>query len=162
MTKALYPHKDDIKAAILSGETYAAVAQRYGAFPPEVHALLRKDPDIVAAKASGALRARGRGKLTLEECLADPAVVDVVENGMSTVAAAKKHGISQPTLWVKVKRAKDLLNPPTPEPQAAPTPAPQPADPEIDAIKALVKAYAGRRQLTYAGALALLGESLPA
>ena len=74
MTKALYPHKDEIKAAILAGESYADVAKRYGAFPPEVHTLLRKDPDIVAAKASGALRTPGRAKQSLEECLAQPGV----------------------------------------------------------------------------------------
>lgn len=109
MTKALYPHKDEIKAAILSGEPYADVAKRYGAFPPEVHTLLRNDPDIVAAKASGALRTPGRAKQSLEECLAQPGVEDVIHGGMSTLAAAKKHGVSQPTLWAKVRRAKELM-----------------------------------------------------
>lgn len=109
MTKALYPHKDEIKAAILSGESYADVAKRYGAFPPEVHTLLRKDPDIVAAKASGALRTPGRAKQSLEECLAQPGVEDVIHGGMSTLAAAKKHGVSQPTLWAKARRAKELM-----------------------------------------------------
>lgn len=121
MTKALYPHKDEIKAAILAGESYADVAKRYGAFPPEVHSLLRKDPDIVAAKASGALRTPGRAKQSLEECLAQPGVADVIHGGMSTLAAAKKHGVSQPTLWSKVRRAKELMGIEPPK-QTAPAP----------------------------------------
>lgn len=129
MTKALYPHKDEIKAAILAGESYADVAKRYGAFPPEVHTLLRKDPDIVAAKASGTLRTPGRAKQSLEECLAQPGVEDVIHGGMSTLAAAKKHGVSQPTLWAKVRRAKELMGiEPPKQATAAPTPQPAPAN----------------------------------
>lgn len=160
MTKALYPHKDEIKAAILAGESYADVAKRYGAFPPEVHSLLRKDPDIVAAKASGALRTPGRAKQSLEECLAQPGVADVIHGGMSTLAAAKKHGVSQPTLWAKVRRAKELMGIEQPkQATAAPAPATQPAptnDPEIDAIKALLSAYAARHQIDYEQARNLL------
>lgn len=153
MTKALYPHKDEIKAAILAGESYADVAKRYGAFPPEVHTLLRKDPDIVAAKASGALRTPGRAKQSLEECLAQPGVADVINGGMSTLAAAKKHGVSQPTLWAKVRRAKELMGiEPPKQATAAPAPAtqpPQPApnDPDIDAITLLIKSYATRHNI---------------
>lgn len=141
MNKNLLPHKPAIKAAILAGETYKTVAERYGVFTPEVHTLLRRDPDIVAAKAAGELRVRGRGKLTLDECLADPAVADVINGGMSTNAAAAKHGISQPTLWAKVKRARDLISPPK-QPQAL---AQQ--DSEIIVIRALVRAYADRHDL---------------
>lgn len=150
MTKALYQHKAAIKAAILAGETYKAVAERYGVFQPEVHTLLRHDPDIVAAKASGDLRARGRSKLTLDECLADPAVADVITNGMSTNAAAAKHGISQPALWTKVKRAKDLISPPKQKPVEQPKsqPAPPQRDPEVSAVKSLVEAIAHRKGLT--------------
>ena len=163
MTKALYPHKDEIKAAILAGESYADVAKRYGAFPPEVHTLLRKDPDIVAAKASGALRTPGRAKQSLEECLAQPGVEDVIHGGMSTLAAAKKHGVSQPTLWAKVRRAKELMGIEPPK-QTAPAPTPTSvststtpvADPEIDAIKALLNAYAARHQISYEQAHTLL------
>lgn len=161
MTKALYPHKDEIKAAILSGESYADVAKRYGAFPPEVHTLLRNDPDIVAAKASGALRTPGRAKQSLEECLAQPGVEDVIHGGMSTLAAAKKHGVSQPTLWAKVRRAKELMGIEPPKQVAAkaeaPTNAAVPsADPEIDAIKALLSAYATRHKIDYEQARSLL------
>ena len=161
MTKALYPHKDEIKAAILAGESYADVAKRYGAFPPEVHTLLRKDPDIVAAKASGALRTPGRAKQSLEECLAQPGVEDVIHGGMSTLAAAKKHGVSQPTLWAKVRRAKELMGiePPkqtAPAPTSVSTPMTPAADPEIDAIKALLAAYAARHQINYEQARNLL------
>ena len=128
MIKNLYAHKAAIKAAILAGETYKAVAERYGVFQPEVHTLLRYDTDIILAKAAGELRVRGRTKLSLEECLADPAVADVITNGMSTNAAAAKHGISQPTLWAKVKRAKDLISPPKrPPTTSTPTPRPAPA-----------------------------------
>ena len=169
MTKALYPHKDEIKAAILAGESYADVAKRYGAFPPEVHTLLRKDPDIVAAKASGALRTPGRAKQSLEDCLAQPGVEDVIHGGMSTLAAAKKHGVSQPTLWAKVRRAKELMGieppkqataapaaPPTPTPTSVSTPMTPATDPEIDAIKALLAAYAARHQINYEQARNLL------
>lgn len=139
MTKALYPHKDEIKAAILAGESYADVAKRYGAFPPEVHTLLRKDPDIVAAKASGALRTPGRAKQSLEECLAQPGVADVIEGGMSTLAAAKKHGVSQPTLWAKVRRAKELMGIEPPKQAAAKVEAPTsitaPADPVRQSLR---------------------------
>lgn len=146
MTKNLLPYKAAIKAAILAGETYKAVAERYGVFQPEVHTLLRLDPDIVAAKAAGELRVRGRGKLTLEECLADPAVADVINGGMSTNAAAAKHGISQPTLWAKVKRAKDLINPPkqNPKPQPKPTPEPTPNDHELNLIADMLRSAAQR------------------
>jgi transposase-like protein len=126
-------------------------------FQPEVHTLLRQDPDIVAAKAAGELRVRGRTKLSLEDCLADPAVADVITNGMSTNAAAAKHGISQPTLWAKVKRAKDLISPPKPKPAPTTITPTSPAkpqlvtptqDPEISAVKSLVEAIAHRKGLT--------------
>lgn len=149
MTRKLIEHKDAIKAAILAGETYKVVAERYGVFQPEIHTLLRRDPDIVAAKAAGELRVRGRTKLTLEECLADPAVADVISHGMSTNAAAVKHGISQPTLWAKVKRAKDLIQPPTspaPKPATSSGAAPSPVSPvdDLDFLVDIVRSYAAR------------------
>lgn len=160
MTKALYRHKGDIKAAILAGETYAAVAERYATSTQVVHALLSKDPDVVAAKASGALRSRGKPKMTLEECLADPVVVDVIHNNMTTVAAAKKYGVSQPAVWAKVKKAKDLMSPPPPSPttpftnrEPPPPPTPPTQDPELQAISTLITAYALRHNLTTASVL---------
>ena len=167
MTKALYPHKDEIKAAILAGESYADVAKRYGAFPPEVHTLLRKDPDIVAAKASGALRTPGRAKQSLEECLAQPGVEDVIHGGMSTLAAAKKHGVSQPTLWAKVQRAKELMGIEPPKQTvaaaaaAAAAPAPQPAagPNEVNLIVQMAQALAASYNTT---ARHLLEEALRA
>lgn len=164
MTKALYPHKDEIKAAILAGESYADVAKRYGAFPPEVHTLLRKDPDIVAAKASGTLRTPGRAKQSLEECLAQPGVEDVIHGGMSTLAAAKKHGVSQPTLWAKVRRAKELMGiEPPKQAAAAPTPTPQPAPAagpnEVNLIVQMAQALAANYNTT---ARTLLEEALRA
>ena len=103
-------HKEAMKAAILAGETYAAVGKRFNCDGRQVYRILVNDPDIVKAKAAGDLRPRS-AKLTAETALQDPAVADVILNGMTVNAAAKKHGIAQPVLWLRVSKVKAQMNP---------------------------------------------------
>lgn len=133
----------EMKAAILSGQGYHKVGDRFGLSSALVHRLLRDDPDIVAAKANGTLRApkRPQGSLRKQDYLSLPYVIDVIERGMSTSAAARKHGISQSVVWTKVQAAKKTLS-------TAPAPQPTPTnDPEIDAITLLIKSYATRHNI---------------
>lgn len=108
MTSDLIAHKSEIKAAILGGESYNTVAKRYQCDATQVLRLLKNDPDIVKAKAAGLLNKRAP-VLTAENVLQDPAVADVILNGMNVHAAAKKHGKTYAALWNKVEKAKKLL-----------------------------------------------------
>lgn len=116
MANNLKIHTNDMKLAVLSGESYNSVARRYGCDASQVIRLLKNDPDIVKAKAEGKLKKRTEA-ITAETALNDPAVADVLVHGMSVNAAAKKHGVNQPNLWYKVDRARKLL----PEPVEPPT-----------------------------------------
>lgn len=145
-----------IKADVLSGMSGYAAAQKRGVDSLKYAKILAADPDIVAAKAAGAIKDRAKWKTTPEHYRRLPHVVDVLDNGMTQAAAAKKHGVSQPLVNRHVKQAlggqpmlKAKAEAPTND--AVPT-----ADPEIDAIKALLAAYAARHQINYEQARNLL------
>lgn len=146
----------EMRAAILSGEGYHKVGDRFGLSSALVHRLLRDDPDIVAAKANGTLRApkRPQESLRKQDYLSLPYVIDVIERGMSTSAAARKHGISQSVVWTKVQAAKKTLS-------SAPAPAPLPtAGPnEVNLIVQMAQALAANYNTT---ARTLLEEALRA
>lgn len=151
-----------IKADVLSGMSGYAAAQKRGVDSLKYAKILAADPDIVAAKAAGAIKDRAKWRNTPEHYRRLPHVIDVLDNGMTQAEAAKKHGVSQPLVNRHVKqalggqpmlKAKAAKAAPTNASASAPLPA---ADPEIDAIKALLAAYAARHQIGYEQALTLL------
>lgn len=148
---------EEMKAAILSGQGYHRVGDRFGLSSALVHRLLRDDPDIVAAKANGTLRApkRPQGSLRKQDYLSLPYVIDVIERGMSTSAAARKHGISQSVVWTKVQAAKKTLS-------SAPVitqPVPAAGHNEVNLIVQMAQALAANYNTT---ARTLLEEALRA
>lgn len=154
----------DIKAAVLKGDSYRKVADRYNVSGALIHKLLADDPDIVAAKASGKLRGARNGSRmsTARGKYQDlPYVIDVIQHGMSTAAAAKKHGISQPVVWEKVRsvRAQMEAATPTPTPQSTP-PMPETL---LTATKDLSEAFAKAHAagLSTAAIIKIMSDSLP-
>ena len=94
-----------IKADVLSGMSGYAAAQKRGVDSLKYAKILAADPDIVAAKAAGAIKDRAKWKNTPEHYRRLPHVIDVLDNGMTQAAAAKKHGVSQPLVNRHVKQA---------------------------------------------------------
>lgn len=151
----------EMKAAILSGDGYHKVGDRFGLSSAFIHRLLRDDPDIVAAKANGTLRAPKRhlDNLRKQDYLALPYVQDVLERGMSTSAAARKHGISQSVVWTKVQAAKKILEArPTPP---TPPPAPPAPDADVSLILQMAQALATSHNTTARALLERTLQSLP-
>ena len=149
-----------IKVDVLSGMSGYAAAQKRGVDSLKYAKILAADPDIVAAKAAGVVKDRAKWRTTPDHYRRLPHVVDVLDNGMTQAAAAKKHGVSQPLVNRHVKQAlggqpmlKAKAEAPTTSVSAPMTPV---ADPEIDAIKALLNAYAARHQISYKQAHTLL------
>ncbi len=154
---------EQAKALVLQGVPYAEAARQTG-FQASIHLynLLDKDPDIVEARANGTLKTRASGSRAkgAADYAAKPHVRAVLEDGLTHTEAAAKFDVSQPLVSKHVKLAggearkgRPTKVTPVPIPTNAPLPA---ADPEIDAIKALLAAYAARHQIGYEQALTLL------
>ena len=130
---------EQAKALILAGETYPDTAKAVGyGNHAALHAALKDDPDIVAAKASGKLRSRAtKGP---EHYLRKP-YVQAVLNGMTQVEAAAKFGVSQPLVGRHLKLAGGAAKvgrPPTTPPALTPTTN------DVALIADLIKAHAQR------------------
>ena len=82
-------------------------------------------------------------------------MIDVVQNGMTQAEAAEKHKVSQPYISRCVRKAREELAQAAPTTSVSTSTTPV-ADPEIDAIKALLNAYAARHQISYKQAHNLL------
>lgn len=138
-----------IKQLVLSGCSGYAACRKVGVDHMKYIKRIAADPDIVAAKASGAIKDLAKRRVSAEHYRNLPHVVDVLDNGMSQTASAAKHGVSQPLVARHIAKAKDAAPPPPPPP----TPI---QDPELSAIHALIKAYADRHALTAREVLQLL------
>lgn len=105
---------EQAKALILAGETYPDTAKAVGyGNHAALHAALKDDPDIVAAKANGQLRSRAtKGP----EHYARKPYVQAVLNGMTQSEAAKKYGVSQPLVGRHLKMAAGATPPPPTQP----------------------------------------------
>lgn len=137
-----------VKDLVLQGVSGYAAAKQCGLDPLAVAKQLSRDPDIAAAKASGAIQTRIRRKANPTHYAKLPWVVDVLQNGMTQAAAAEKHGISQGRVSQTVRRAQE---------ESAPPPPPQPpTDPELQAITLLISSYAARHNLSTKQVLHLL------
>lgn len=147
---------DLIKADVLAGMSGYAAAMRHGADSLKYAKRLASDPDIVAAKASGAMKDRAKWRHSPSHYRKLPHVVDVLDNGMTQSEAAEKYGISQPLVSRHVKQALDGQPMIKAARRSAPPPTTPTTDPEIDAIHALIKACATRRNLTTKQVLQLL------
>lgn len=149
----------EAKRLILSGFSYAKAAKQVGLDSLTLLNRLRDDKDILAAKAAGLLN-KPRNTARRVKYAELPVVIDVLQNSLTQAEAAEKHKVSQPYISRCVRKAREELA------QAAPiakTEAPTnandavpSADPEIDAIKALLAAYAARHQIDYEQARNLL------
>lgn len=171
MTTPITPIKDlepslvaALKAEVLAGKSIYAVSQAHGINPLTLSRALIKDPDIVKAKAAGVIRQRKGGAPAKKDYTKLPYVIDVIQHGMSTTAAAKKHGISQPVVWNKVKAAREHMEAtkaatPTPTPQSTP-PLPETL---LTATKDLSEAFARAHAagLSTAAIIKIMSDSLP-
>jgi hypothetical protein len=93
----------EAKRLILNRMPYNTVAQRLGVTPLKLYAELAKDPDIVAAKASGKLASSKRyGSKHFSKL---PHVIDVLQNGLTQKEAAEKHGKFPSQVSRDVKKA---------------------------------------------------------
>lgn len=137
-----------IKQLVLSGCSGYAACRKVGVDHMKYIKRISSDPDIVAAKASGAIKDLAKRRVTAEHYRALPHVVDVLDNGMSQTASAAKHGVSQPLVARHIAKAKDAA-PPPPQPQP-------PTDPELQAITLLISSYAARHNLSTKQVLHLL------
>lgn len=158
----MQPNLEQAKELVLQGVPYAEAARQTG-FQASIHLynLLDKDPDIVEARANGTLKTRESGSRTKgpDYYAAKPHVRAVLEGGLTHTEAAAKFGVSQPLVSKHVKLAGGEARKGRPAKAEAPANANAavPADdPEIDAIKALLAAYAARHQINYEQARNLL------
>jgi predicted DNA-binding protein (UPF0251 family) len=108
-----------IKADVLAGMSGYAACHNHGEDPLKWAKRLSMDPDIVAAKASGSIKDRATKRMPPSYFRALPFVVDVLDNGMTQSAAARKHGVSQPHVNASVKRAREATEMFTDAPAAA-------------------------------------------
>lgn len=111
------------KEALLAGATYTEAAKIAGIkYTVDLYALLKNDPDIVAAKDAGVIRTR-KAAVKGPRYYANKAHVRaVLEQGMTHTEAAKAFGVSQPLVSRHVKLAlqgyeKSESPPPQPQPQ---------------------------------------------
>jgi hypothetical protein len=134
------------KELILTGVSYSKAAQAAGySSAVALYADLKTDPDIVAAKESGALRSRKASVKSPVHYARKPHVRAVLEQGMTQAEAAAKFGVSQPLVSRHVRLAtQEATSPKTYSTNN---------DPEIDALRALATAYAARHGLTYSEVL---------
>ena len=149
-----------IKADVLSGMSGYAAAQKRGVDSLKYAKILAADPDIVAAKAAGVVKDRAKWKKTPEHYRRLPHVVDVLDNGMTQAAAAKKHDVSQPLVNRHVKQAlggQPMLKAKAEAPVNAPPAAAGPN--EVNLIVQMAQALAARYNTT---ARHLLEEALRA
>lgn len=137
---------------ILSGLSYAKASKQVGLDSFTLLNRLRDDKDLLAAKAAGLLN-KPRNTTRRAKYAELPCVIDVLQNGMTQAEAAEKHKVSQPYISRCVRKAREELPANANTNANAPLPS---ADPEIDAIKALLAAYAARHQIGYEQALTLL------
>lgn len=144
----------EAKRLILSGLSYAKAAKQVGLDSFTLLNRLRDDKDILAAKAAGLLN-KPRNTARLVKYAELPCVIDVVQNGMTQAEAAEKHKVSQPYISRCVRKAREELAQAAPTTSVSTSTTPV-ADPEIDAIKALLNAYAARHQISYEQAHTLL------
>lgn len=151
-----------IKADVLSGMSGYAAAQKRGVDSLKYAKILAADPDIVAAKAAGAIKDRAKWKTTPEHYRRLPHVVDVLDNGMTQAAAAKKHGVSQPLVNRHVKQAlggQPMLKAKAEAPANANATAPAAGPNEVNLIVQMAQALAANYNTT---ARNLLEEALRA
>lgn len=173
MTTPITPIKDlepslvaALKAEVLTGKSIYAVSQAHKINPLTLSRALIKDPDIVKAKAAGVIRQRKGGAPAKKDYTKLPYVIDVIQHGMSTTAAAKKHGISQPVVWNKVKAAREYMEA-TKAATPTPTPTPQSTPPMPETLLAATKdlseafARAHAAGLSTAAIIKIMSDSLP-
>ena len=153
-TQATQQETAEAKRLILSGLSYAKAAKQVGLDSFTLLNRLRDDKDILAAKAAGLLN-KPRNTARLVKYAELPCVIDVVQNGMTQAEAAEKHKVSQPYISRCVRKAREELAQAAPTTSVSTSTTPV-ADPEIDAIKALLNAYAARHQISYEQAHTLL------
>lgn len=150
---------EQAKALILAGETYPDTAKAVGyGNHAALHAALKDDPDIVAAKASGQLRSRAtKGP----EHYARKPYVQAVLNGMTQVEAAAKFSVSQPLVGRHLKLAGGAAKvgrPPTTSPSPS-GPPPAPTN-DVALIADLIKAHAQRLNIPAKTLLESVSEAL--
>ena len=153
-TQATQQETAEAKRLILSGLSYAKAAKQVGLDSFTLLNRLRDDKDILAAKAAGLLN-KPRNTARRVKYAELPCVIDVVQNGMTQAEAAEKHKVSQPYISRCVRKAREELAQAAPTTPVSTSTTPV-ADPEIDAIKALLNAYAARHQISYKQAHNLL------
>ena len=153
-TQATQQETAEAKRLILSGLSYAKAAKQVGLDSFTLLNRLRDDKDILAAKAAGLLN-KPRNTARRVKYAELPCVIDVVQNGMTQAEAAEKHKVSQPYISRCVRKAREELAQAAPTTPVSTSTTPV-ADPEIDAIKALLNAYAARHQISYEQAHTLL------
>ena len=124
---------EQAKALILAGKTYTDTAKAVGyGNHAALHAALKDDPDIVAAKANGQIRSRATKGPDL---YARKPYVQAVLNGMTQAEAAKKFGVSQPLVGRHLKMAAGAA-------PVAPTTSITPPPPDVTLIADLIRSLA--------------------
>lgn len=101
---------DAAKSVVDGTQSLTAAAKAAGVYSAKLRYYILGNPEL--AQAYKALqdktperRAFIHRKLDLEDLKEHPAVVDVVQNGMTYAAAAEKHGVNTQTLYWWIKRA---------------------------------------------------------
>lgn len=101
---------DAAKSVVDGTQSLTAAAKAAGVYSAKLRYYILGNPEL--SQAYKALqdktperRAFIHRKLDLEDLKEHPAVVDVVQNGMTYAAAAEKHGVNTQTLYWWIKRA---------------------------------------------------------
>ena len=167
------------KAVVDGTQSLTAAAKSAGVYSAKLRYYILGNPEL--AKAYKSLQDKTperRGfihrKLDLDELKQHPAVVDVVQNGMTYAAAAEKHEVNTQTLYWWIKRAynsapkrrkvwEDSLDGPSQELQPTLLPATDPTitTAAIAVAQASIQAAATVLGLTYHQVLAKLLEQAP-
>lgn len=176
---------DAAKSVVDGTQSLTAAAKAAGVYSAKLRYYILGNPEL--AQAYKALQAKTperrafiHRKLDLEDLKEHPAVIDVVQNGMTYASAAEKHGVNTQTLYWWIKRAysgapkrkkvwedaaveQQTLHAETPE--ITTPPQPSPLDPATAAAltiaQASIQAAATVLGLTYHQVLAKLLEQDP-
>lgn len=99
----LSPYVDQV----LAGKSINAAAKEAGVHPQTLRRVLLKHPDYASAKENGKLRPKGLEgvvPLDVEALKNDPAILEVLNGGLTTVVA-EKYGLEQATLAARFHKA---------------------------------------------------------